>query len=176
MLVISFSLRLMFVICMLLCIQADEEKSSMNFLGIKQSLVKPQVFHGETPVHIHRVNGHLLSMKGLLPIPGSGSLSFSEGLLDHPSLFNISLLMILVFIAVISVLSGTAGLIILANSPQMGSSGVLLKPSHRTPIVSDIGVPPEGTVHPGCVRILLRDTKHTTSDSKPPEASVECRE
>jgi len=154
-----------------------EPRSSNNFLGMKDTLGEskdPEISANE---HTGRLNNHLWSMKGLVPITDSGSLSLAdEGLFDHPSLFNISLLMILLFIAILSIISGTAGLIILVNTSKLGKVELFTTGPGAAPDLAEFCGTPVSLKHPGCVRIHGRDSQDKLSQFHSSGSTVAVRE
>jgi len=165
------------IVCMLHC-RAIDEKVSVNFLGLKDdSASANEEAYEQTPEHTHRLNNHLLSMKGLLPTSVSGGPSFSdEGLFDHPNLFNMSLLMILFFVAVLSLISATAGVILFVHSSGISGNKLDSNNSYESPSAPDSRLTLVGMSHPGCLRILLRDTQDKKSNWHPITATVSFRE
>ena len=171
-----FQYRVWVIMCTLQYVFCDDAglKPSKRFLGFKEDTAVPSTPRRSTADQTHMMSSHLWSLKGLTAPTGSGKILFAdEGLFDHANLFNLSLLMMLLFMAVISTIAGTAGLIIFVGSSKLvGTNSVIASESN----------PPTAclescdTTHPGCIRILPCDMKENTSRYHPTTTIVCVRE
>ena len=151
---------------------------SPTFLGPREVSKIPSDGQELILTHSDRVGSHILAMKGLLSSLDTGTMPLdSEGIFDHPSLLNMSLLMIFVFIAIVSVISGTAGLVLFVNSVNLRSGDCR---KFTTPVNGMDTIEKSNSnmilSHPGCLRIVGKDSHDTMSHTVPINAFLACRE
>lgn len=163
-------------LCALITTTSGQHVSS-TFLGpreISQDTPKESPLPAE---QMNRISSHILSMKGLLPSLDMNSVPLNgEGLFDHPSLLNISLLMVFIFIAIVSVISGTAGLVLFVNSASIRK--VDSRNHQSVNPLDTIEKSNSNTIlsHPGCVRIVGKDSNDAIYQTGAKNSFFVCRE
>lgn len=157
---------------------AQSGQGPSSFLGIKDEPKGEHVVDSGTSEHYHRINSNLWSLKGMTShaadIPDHDS-----DLFEHPDLFNIALIMFLLFMGILSIISGAAGLIVVLNSVGLPNSESVRKPLRGIKYM-DMYNPANmydvGTSHPGCHRILSKEINDRVIENARGIRATSCRE